>query len=87
VTIVVPRLGIPALLVLHLLPGVLTTLIFVLLAGSIESAGYPPLAAFLAAIAMGIVPLELGVVILAGRTAGGSELLAAVPYRRRAPRT
>jgi membrane protease YdiL (CAAX protease family) len=80
----VQRLGIPALLVLHLLPGVIATLIFVVLAAPIEAAGYPPLAAFLVAIAAGIVPFELGAVVLAGRqVAGSTELLAAVPYRRR----
>lgn len=71
------------LLALHLLPGAIATVIFVLLAAPIETAGYPPLAAFLIAIALGIVPFELGVVVLAGRRAespGG--LLAAIPYRR-----
>jgi hypothetical protein len=76
-------LGIPALLVMHLLPGALATLIFVLLAAPIEAAGYPPLAAFLAAIALGIVPFELGAVVLAGRAvAADTGPLAAVPYRR-----
>jgi hypothetical protein len=80
----VQPLAIPALLVLHLLPGVVATLIFVVLAAPIEAAGYPPLAAFLLAIAAGIVPFELSVVVLAGRRAAGSPaLLAAVPYRRR----
>lgn len=80
----VQSLGVPALLVLHLLPGVIATLIFVALAAPIEAAGYPPLAAFLAAIAVGIVPFELGVLVVAGRqVAGDTELLAAVPYRRR----
>jgi len=80
----VERLGIPALLVLHLLPGVIATIIFVVLAAPVEAAGYPPLAAFLAAIAVGIVPVELGVVVLAGRqVAGSAGLLAAIPYRRR----
>ena len=40
------------LLLLHLLPGALATLVFVLLAGSVEVAGYPPLAALLIAIAV-----------------------------------
>jgi hypothetical protein len=76
-------LSVPALLVLHLLPGGIATLVFVLLAGPIETAGYPPLAAFLIAIGVGIVPFELGAVVLAGRQSdprGG--ILAAVPYRR-----
>ena len=76
-------LSIPRLLALHLVPGAIATLVFVLLAGPIEAAGYPPLAAFLVAIAVVIVPFELGVIALAGRRADGSGgKLAAVPYRR-----
>lgn len=76
-------LSIASLLALHLVPGAIATLIFVLLAGPIEAAGYPPLAAFLVAIAVGIVPFELGVIALAGRREGGSRgMLAAIPYRR-----
>jgi hypothetical protein len=72
-----------SLLVLHLLPGALATLVFVLLAAPVEAAGYPPLAAFLLAIAIGIVPFELGVVVWAGRgTEGRGGLLAAIPFRR-----
>jgi len=71
------------LLVLHLLPGALATLVFVLLAAPVEALGYPPLAAFLIAIAVGIVPFELGVVGWASRQADSDGLLAAIPYRRR----
>ena len=71
----------PWLVVLHLLPGALATLIFVLLAAPVEAAGYPPLAAFLIAIAIGIVPFELGVVAYAGRRASDG-MLGAIPYRR-----
>lgn len=69
------------LVVLHLVPGALATLIFVLLAAPVEAAGYPPLAAFLIAIAVGIVPFELGVVAYAGRRVGDG-MLGAIPYRR-----
>lgn len=76
-------LSVARLLALSLSPGVLAAIIFVLLASPVEAAGYPPLAAFLLAIAVGIVPFELGVVVLAGRREDGSRgLLAAVPYRR-----
>ncbi len=70
-------------LVLHLLPGAIATLVYVLLAAPVEASGYPPLAAFLLAIAIGIIPFELGVVLRAGQLEEGSPgLLAAVPYRR-----
>jgi hypothetical protein len=45
----------PWLVVLHLQLGALATLIFALLAAPVEAAGYPPLAACLIAIAVGIV--------------------------------
>jgi uncharacterized protein len=79
------QLSLPMLLVLHLAPGVLATLIFVLLAAPIEEVGYPPLAAFLIAIAVGIIPTEMGVIAYAGRGGirGADGILAAVPYRRR----
>ncbi len=70
------------LLVLHLAPGAIATLLFVLLAVPVQASGYPPLAAFLVAIAVVIVPFELLFVILAGRREPGGGLLAAVPYRR-----
>jgi len=77
-----PSLSMPRLVVLHLLPGGIATLLFVVLAAPIEAAGFPPLAAFLIAIAAGIVPFELAVVA-SGRQAGaGGGTLAAIPYRR-----
>ena len=71
------------MLLLHLLPGAIATLVYVLLAAPVEAAGYPPLAALLVAIGVVIVPFELGVVMLVGRLQDDSPgLLAAVPYRR-----
>jgi uncharacterized protein len=67
------------LALLHLLPGALATLVYVLSAGPLEAAGYPALAALLVAILVVIVPFELGVVVWAGR--GERGLLSAIPYR------
>jgi membrane protease YdiL (CAAX protease family) len=67
------------LLLLHLVPGALATLVFVLLAGPVETSGYPPLLALLVAIAVVIIPFELGVVLIAGR--GEPGWLSAIPYR------
>jgi uncharacterized protein len=78
----VAQLSWPRLLVLHLAPGALATLVFVLIADGVQAAGYPPLAAFLVAVALVLVPVELAVVILAGRGQPGGGILAAVPYRR-----
>jgi uncharacterized protein len=65
------------LLVLHLLPGALATVVYVLLADVVARAGLPPLFALLVAIAVVIVPFELAVVLRAG-THGP---LSAIPYR------
>jgi uncharacterized protein len=79
-------MSVPVLLGLHLLPGALTTILFVLLAGPIAAAGFPPLAALLVAIAVGIIPFEVGVVVLAARRADSPSGLPAVnPYRRPMP--
>jgi membrane protease YdiL (CAAX protease family) len=76
-------MSISRLLALHLVPGALATLVFVLLAGPVEAAGFPPLAALLVGIAVGILPFELGVVVLAGRHGDGpGGILAAIPFRR-----
>jgi len=69
------------LLLLHLVPGALAALVFVILADPVQAAGYPPLAALLIAIVLVIVPFELGVVLYAGR--GENGLLSAIPYRDR----
>jgi uncharacterized protein len=69
------------LLLLHLVPGALATLVYLLLADPVRAAGYPPLAALLIAIAVVIIPFELGVVLIAGR--GEPGLLSAIPYRDR----
>jgi membrane protease YdiL (CAAX protease family) len=75
-------LPLPRLLVLHLVPGALATVVFVLLAGPVEAAGFPPLAAFLVAILLVIIPFELGVVLRASRReAPQGGWLASVAYR------
>jgi CAAX protease family protein len=75
------QLTLPALLAYFLVPGALMTLAFVVLAPIVESAGFPPLAALLIAILLVLVPIELAVVLRAGR---GQEhrIRSVVPYRR-----
>jgi membrane protease YdiL (CAAX protease family) len=74
------------LVALHLIPGALVTAGFVVFAPIAEALGFPPIAALLAAILLILVPVELGVVIQAGRRLGATSvadrLRAAVPYRR-----
>ncbi len=78
------QLGLPKLLALFLIPGALLTLAFVAVAPIVETAGFPPIAALLAAIALVLIPIELGVLLGAGR---GHEqrIRSVVPYRRPFP--
>src|SRR3954454_8839819 len=80
----VEQLSVPALLALHLIPGALVTVAFVMLAPIAEQAGFPPIAGLLAAIALVMVPVELGLIVWAGRGAGTSAL-AAISYREQMP--
>src|SRR5829696_8423131 len=76
----VEQLSSAKLIALHLVPGALVTVGFVLLAPLVNAAGFPPIAALLAAILLVLVPVELGVVVRSVRRDGGA---AAVPYRQR----
>lgn len=82
-----PRpLSLASLLALHLAPGALAVALFVLLADPVQQAGFPPLLAFLIAVAVVIVPIELGTIVLAGRREPDpTGWLPAVRYRRPMP--
>ena len=68
---VVEQLSVPKLIALHLVPGALVTVAFVLLAPLVKAVGLPPIAALLAAILVVLVPVELGIVLRAVRRDGG----------------
>jgi len=69
---------------LHLLPGALTTAVFVALKPLLDPIGYPPLLAFLLAVALVDIPVMLGVMLLAGkRQTGRYSLKSVVLYRDR----
>jgi uncharacterized protein len=74
------QLSVSKLIALHLVPGALVMVAFVLFAPLVEAAGLPPIAAFLAAIMLVVVPIELTVVLRAVRRSG---VAAALPYRQR----
>jgi membrane protease YdiL (CAAX protease family) len=78
------QLGMPTLLALFLVPGALMTLAFVVIAPIIESVGFPPLAALLVAILLVLIPIELGVLLWAGR-GNRQRIRSVVPYRRPLP--
>jgi hypothetical protein len=74
-------LNLVTMVLLHLVPGALVAGAFVAFAPIAANVGFPPIAALLAAIALVLVPFELGVVVWAGRGKGGG-LAAALSYRR-----
>jgi membrane protease YdiL (CAAX protease family) len=78
------QLGLLKLLALFLVPGAIMTLVYVVIAPFIESAGLPPIAALLVAILIVLVPFELGVILRAGRD-HPLGLRSVVPYRRPLP--
>ena len=76
----VEQLSVRKLIALHLIPGALVTVAFVVLAPLVKAAGLPPIAALLAGILLVLVPVELGIVLRAVRRDGAT---AALPYRQR----
>jgi membrane protease YdiL (CAAX protease family) len=72
--------SLPLVVGLPLLPGALGVAAYVVLAGPVKEAGYPPLAAFLLAAGLVILPVDLGTLWLAGgRARAAGETL--IPYR------
>jgi membrane protease YdiL (CAAX protease family) len=70
------------IVVLHLAPGAVGGLVYVLAAGPVMTAGFPPLMALLIAIVVAIIPIELGVIVRASRLeATGRGRFSAVRYR------
>jgi membrane protease YdiL (CAAX protease family) len=65
-------------LALHLLPGALATLIYVVLVPLVTRAGFPPLFALLIATLVGFVPIELGHLFLKGKSLTGRWSLQGV---------
>ena len=74
-------------LTLHLLPGAATVSVFYLLVPVVERLGFPPIFAFLLALPLVLVPMELGYLLYQARKRTGSLSLAAVvDYREPVPR-
>jgi hypothetical protein len=72
---------------LHLIPGA-TLLVFIVLAASpVKSLGFPVVFALFAGIAVVIVPIELGIILVAAwRKSGSFQLDSPIVYRERLPR-
>ena len=73
-----PQYGLGRSFVLHLLPGALTTVIYIALAPFITRAGLPPLLALLIATLIGFVPIELGHLFVEGKRLSGRWSLESV---------
>jgi uncharacterized protein len=78
------QLSLARLLAFFLIPGALTTAAFVILAPFVEGVGFPPIMALLLAILAILIPIELGVVLRAGR-GHPDPIRSVVPYRRHLP--
>jgi len=73
-----PQYTLSRCLALHLLPGAVTTLIYIVLAPLVTRAGFPTLLALLAAALIGVVPLELGHLFIMGKRLNGDWSLKGV---------
>jgi membrane protease YdiL (CAAX protease family) len=80
----IEQLRLPTLLVFFLVPGALMTVVYVLIAPLVERAGFPPVAALLIAVVLVLLPIELGVILRAGR-GQPQRIRSVVPYRRPLP--
>jgi CAAX protease family protein len=73
-------------LVLHVLPGALTTVAFLAFKPLLDTGGYPPLLAFLLAVTLVDLPVLLGVMLVAGKKQNGRySLEGVVLFRDKVP--
>ena len=69
---------------LHVLPGALTTVAFLLLKRLLDESGFPPLLAFLLAVLVVDLPILLGVMLVEGKKLNGRySLTGVVLYREK----
>ena len=71
---------------LHILPGALATIAFIVLKPLFDSSGYPPLLAFLLAVLFVDVPVMVGIMLFEGKRLNGRFVLDGVlQYRDKLP--
>lgn len=71
-------------LLLHIIPGILVTIVFLLLKPLLDATGFPPLLAFLLAILLVDIPFMLGVMLTEGKRLNGRySLKGVVLYREK----
>jgi membrane protease YdiL (CAAX protease family) len=69
-------------ILLHILPGVLTTLAFIAIKPLLSSSGNPPLLAFLLAVLFVDLPVQLGIMLVEGKKLNGRLSLDGVVLYR-----
>ena len=69
-------------LLLHIIPGILVTVVFLLLKPLFDSSGFPPLLAFLLAVLLIDIPFMLGVMLNEGKKLNGRFSLEGVVLYR-----
>jgi hypothetical protein len=79
----VPQYGLFKLLVLHLAPGALATLVYLALTPLALGLHFPAMAALLLSGAIALVPLEMGHLLLQGKRLNNRWSLAGVVLYRR----
>ena len=85
-TSVTPQQSLLKSILLHILPGALVTLGFVLFKPLLDSSGYPPLLAFLLAILLIDLPVMWGIMLYEGwKENGRLSLNKVVLYREKVP--
>jgi membrane protease YdiL (CAAX protease family) len=71
---------------LHVLPGILTTVTFLIFKPLLDASGYPPLLAFLLAVLVVDLPVLLGIMLIQGKKLNGYySLKGVVPYHDKLP--
>jgi membrane protease YdiL (CAAX protease family) len=79
-----PQHGLARSILLHILPGLLTTIAFLLLKLILDGSGVPPLLAFLLAVLLVDLPVQLGIMLFEGRKLNGKfSLDGVVLYREK----
>ena len=68
---------------LHLIPGAMVTIVFILITPSIVAKGYPSMLSFLIAALITLVPIEVGILLYVARKENSkASLWGAVGYRQ-----
>ncbi len=72
---------------LHLIPGAVGTIVYIMITPSLVANGYPSMLSFLIAALITLLPIEIGILLYAAKKENGkSSIWGAVSYRQAIPR-